>query len=52
MNSQTGKYFILIGAIVIIAGVIIYFFPTGLTGSADFRVTSGLKSKNSDFIFP
>ncbi len=52
MNPQTGKYLIIIGLIIILAGILIYFFHNKLNWlgrlPGDIRITKG----NVRFYFP
>lgn len=52
MNPQTGKYLIAIGLVIVIAGILIYYFHNKLTWlgrlPGDIRITKG----NVRFYFP
>jgi uncharacterized membrane protein HdeD (DUF308 family) len=52
MNSETGKYIIFIGAIILVAGIIIYFFHDKMHWlgrlPGDIRIEKG----NFRFYFP
>lgn len=52
MNSATGKYIILIGAIIIIAGVIIYFFHDKLNWLGKLPGDIRIEKENFKFYFP
>ena len=52
MNPQTGKYIILIGAIVIITGLIIYFFHDKLNWIGRLPGDIRIEKENFRFYFP
>jgi Protein of unknown function (DUF2905) len=52
MNSQTGKYIILIGAIIILAGIIIYFFHNKLNWIGRLPGDIRIEKENFRFYFP
>jgi hypothetical protein len=50
MNPETGKYLIFIGAIIFIAGIIIYFFTRSCIGLGFCGAICGLRKIASSFI--
>jgi uncharacterized protein HemY len=52
MNSQTGKYIILIGAIIILAGIIIYVFHNKLNWIGRLPGDVRIEKENFRFYFP
>ena len=52
MNSETGKWIIGIGAIIIIAGIIIYFFHDKLTWIGRLPGDIRVEKENFRFYFP
>lgn len=52
MNSQAGKYIILIGAVIIIVGVIIYFFHDKLHWIGRLPGDIRVEKENFRFYFP
>jgi uncharacterized membrane protein len=52
MNSSIGKYIILIGAAVVLVGLVVYFSGTSLAGWDAYRAIFGLWVKTAvDSIF-
>jgi len=52
MDSQTGKYLILIGAAILIIGVVIYFFGVHLKWLGHLPGDIRIKRRNFSFYFP
>ncbi len=52
MNSQTGKYIIVIGAFIILAGIIIYFFHNKLNWIGRLPGDIRIEKENFRFYFP
>jgi len=52
MNSETGKYIILTGLIILIAGVIIYFFHDKLHWIGRLPGDIRIEKENFRFYFP
>lgn len=52
MNSQTGKYIIVIGVIIILVGIIIYFFHNKLNWIGRLPGDIRIEKKNFRFYFP
>ncbi|MCO5286392.1 MAG: DUF2905 domain-containing protein [Chitinophagaceae bacterium] len=52
MNQQTGKYFIIAGLIIILIGVIIFFFHNSLRWMGRLPGDIRIENKNSRFYFP
>ena len=52
MNSETGKYIIIIGAGVVIIGIIIYFFHDKLHWIGDLPGDIRIEKENFRFYFP
>ena len=52
MNQQTGKYIIVIGAIVLIAGVIVYLFGNKLHWIGRLPGDIRIEKENFRFYFP
>lgn len=52
MNNATGKYLIIIGAIIIIAGVIIYFFHDKLNWIGKLPGDIRVEKEDFKFYFP
>lgn len=52
MNQQTGKYFIIVGLIIILIGVIIFFFHNSLRWMGRLPGDIRIENKNSRFYFP
>ena len=52
MNSETGKYIIIIGAGVILIGIIIYFFHDKLHWIGHFPGDIRIEKENFRFYFP
>lgn len=52
MNTTTGKYIIIFGAIIIIAGIIVYFFNGSLKWFGRLPGDVSIERKNFRFYFP
>ena len=52
MNNTTGKYIIVIGAIIIVVGVIIYFFHDKLNWVGKLPGDISVEKENFKFYFP
>ena len=52
MNNVTGKYIILIGAIIIVVGIIIYFFHDKLNWIGKLPGDIRVEKENFKFYFP
>ena len=52
MNSETGKYIIIAGAIIVIIGVMIYFFHDKMHWIANLPGDIRIKKENFSFYFP
>ena len=52
MNNATGKYIIIIGAIIIVIGIIIYFFHDKLTWIGKLPGDIRVEKENFKFYFP
>ncbi|MEO6730846.1 MAG: DUF2905 domain-containing protein [Ferruginibacter sp.] len=52
MNSDTGKWFIIIGIILVVAGVIIYFFHDKLNWIGRLPGDIRIEKENFRFYFP
>ena len=52
MNQDSGKYIILMGAIIIVTGVVIYFFPDALKWFGRLPGDIRIERKNFRFYFP
>jgi hypothetical protein len=52
MNNATGKYIIIIGALVIVIGIIIYFFHDKLNWIGKLPGDIRVEKKNFKFYFP
>ena len=52
MNTDTGKYIILIGAIIIVTGIIIYFFHDKLNWLGKLPGDIRIEKENLKFYFP
>jgi uncharacterized membrane protein HdeD (DUF308 family) len=52
MNQQTGKYIIVIGALLLLAGVIIYFFGNKLNWVGRLPGDIRIEKENFRFYFP
>ncbi|MEJ7821821.1 MAG: DUF2905 domain-containing protein [Chitinophagaceae bacterium] len=52
MNSTTGKYIILIGAVIIIVGIIIYFFNDKLNWIGKLPGDIRIEKENFKLYFP
>ena len=52
MNQQTGKYFIIVGLIIILIGVIIFYFHNSLRWMGRLPGDIRIENKNSRFYFP
>lgn len=52
MNQDTGKYIIIIGAIIIVTGIVIYFFHDGLKWFGRLPGDIRIERKNFKFYFP
>jgi len=52
MNSETGKYIIIIGAIILLAGIIIYFFHDKLHWIGRLPGDLRIEKENFHFYFP
>lgn len=52
MNSSTGKYIIVIGVIIIVAGIIIYFFSNKLNWIGKLPGDIRIEKENFKFYFP
>ena len=52
MNSETGKYIILAGAIIVIIGIIIYFFHDKMHWIGNLPGDISIKKENFSFYFP
>jgi hypothetical protein len=52
MNANTGKYMILIGAIIVIAGLLIYFFHDKLNWIGHLPGDIRIERENFRFYFP
>ena len=52
MNNATGKYIIIIGAIIILVGVIIYFFHDKLNWLGKLPGDIRVEKENFKFYFP
>jgi hypothetical protein len=52
MNANTGKYIILIGAIIVIAGLLIYFFHDKLNWIGHLPGDIRIERENFRFYFP
>lgn len=52
MNNTTGKYIIIIGAIIILIGVIIYFFHDKLNWIGKLPGDISVEKENFKFYFP
>jgi hypothetical protein len=52
MNSETGKYIIIAGAIIVIIGVMIYFFHDKMHWIGNLPGDIRIKKENFSFYFP
>jgi hypothetical protein len=52
MNSEAGKYIILLGVVIIVAGIIIYFFHDKLHWIGHLPGDIRIKKENFSFYFP
>jgi hypothetical protein len=52
MNSSTGKFIILIGVIIIVAGVLVYFFHNKLSWLGKLPGDIRIEKENYKFYFP
>jgi hypothetical protein len=52
MNQQTGKFLLAIGILIIIAGIIIYFFHDYLKWIGNLPGDIRIKKENFQFYFP
>ncbi|HRN72145.1 MAG TPA: DUF2905 domain-containing protein [Ginsengibacter sp.] len=52
MNQQTGKYIIIAGLIIVLIGVIIFFFHNSLRWMGRLPGDIRIENKNSRFYFP
>lgn len=52
MNNTTGKYIILIGAIIIVVGIIVYFFHDKLNWLGKLPGDIRVEKENFKFYFP
>jgi hypothetical protein len=52
MNQDTGKYIILIGAIIVIGGIIVYFFHDFFRWFGRLPGDIRIEKKNFSFYFP
>ncbi|MCO6498022.1 MAG: DUF2905 domain-containing protein [Chitinophagaceae bacterium] len=52
MNQQTGKYIIIAGLIIVVIGIIIFFFHNSLRWLGRLPGDIRIEGKNSKFYFP
>lgn len=52
MNPQTGKYIIILGAVIIVAGIFIYFFYNKLHWLGRLPGDIRIEKENFKFYFP
>ena len=52
MNQQTGKYIMVIGAVLLIAGVVVYFFGNKLNWIGRLPGDIRIEKENFRFYFP
>jgi hypothetical protein len=52
MNSQTGKWIIIVGVIIVVAGIIIYFFHDKLNWLGKLPGDIRVEKENFRFYFP
>lgn len=52
MNNETGKYIIIIGALILVIGIIIYFFPGSFRWIGRLPGDIRIEKENSRFYFP
>ncbi|MGI8950045.1 MAG: DUF2905 domain-containing protein [Chitinophagaceae bacterium] len=52
MNQQTGKYIIIIGLIILLIGILIYFFHDKLNWLGNLPGDISIKKENFSFYFP
>ncbi len=52
MNAQTGKYIIVLGAVLVVAGIVVYFFHDKLRWIGRLPGDIRIENENSGFYFP